>query len=52
VADLGRYQLLASGLAVVVVSVLVPDGVAGGIVRLRRRVGRRAPAGRHRGVAS
>jgi branched-chain amino acid transport system permease protein len=36
-ADLGRYQLLASGLAVVVMSVLAPDGVAGGLVRAGRR---------------
>lgn len=51
-AELGRYQLLASGLAVLVVSVLAPDGVAGGAVRLARRLGRRRPTGRHRGVAS
>jgi branched-chain amino acid transport system permease protein len=52
-AGLGRYQLLASGLAVLLMAVVVPDGVAGGLVRLGRRASRgRAPAGRHRGTAS
>jgi branched-chain amino acid transport system permease protein len=52
VADLGRYQLLASGLAVLVVTVLAPDGVMGGVVRLGRRMRRPVPTGRHRGVTS
>jgi branched-chain amino acid transport system permease protein len=52
VADIGRYQLLASGLAVLVVTVLAPDGVAGGTLRLARRFQRSAPAGRHRGTVT
>lgn len=36
---LGRYQLLASGVAVVIVIVLAPDGVAGAMARLPARMG-------------
>jgi len=34
---LGRYQLLASGVAVVVAIVLAPDGIAGALSRFFRR---------------
>jgi branched-chain amino acid transport system permease protein len=43
VADLGRYQLLASGVGVVVAIVLAPDGVTGAGARLLR-VARRGAA--------
>ena len=36
---LGRYQLLASGVAVVIVIVLAPDGVAGAMARLPAGMG-------------
>jgi ABC-type branched-subunit amino acid transport system permease subunit len=42
-AGLGRYQLLASGVAVVVAIVLAPDGVTGALPRLVRALRWRVP---------
>jgi branched-chain amino acid transport system permease protein len=44
-AGLGRYQLLASGLGLVVVAVLSPDGVTGAASRLAARLATRVGPG-------